>query len=411
MSALSDAACALDVGRPASAQAIAEAALSKADSDLEREALLHLRNYARWLAGDWSDMPGIIEGFRAARILSTTRNTEGPTMRAVVATAPGRLALLDVPEPEPLPGMVKIRVEAFGLNRTEKFLANGGWPVTQLSPIAPLVNGVECAGTVVAYGSQLGGEQLAEGTRVLACASSLGRGIDGTHAEYVVVPRWGVVAIPEAAKEMSWRELAALPLSYGTASGSLRAMDTAPGDTVLVRGGTSALGLSAISLAKHTLGCTVLATSRRPDTEAQLRAAGADHTFIEPEVRSKVRSLFPEGIDRALECVGEATLKDTMHCVRRGGVMCQMGALSRAEHFRLRLLGEVPSAVKVTCYESDTLVGAELAPVLGELVHAVASGDLELALDAREFFLDDYLEALNYLDAPDRRGKVVVSVR
>ncbi len=395
MNQLAEAAVALDGGRPVEAFTTLTAALEGTTDPADEEGLLALRNYCAWLVGDWTDMATMIENFRRVRQLATPRHAGARSMRAAVAARPGRLELADVPEPQPLPGFVKLRVRAFGLNRTEKFLEMGGWPVSELSPVAPLVNGIECAGEVVEYGPTIGGgPRLAAGTRVLACASSLGRGIDGTHAEYVVVPRWGIVAVPEAGDALSWRELAALPLSFATAAGSLAAMDTQRGDTVLVRGGTSALGLSAIALAKHTMGCTVLATSRRATAEPLLRSAGADEVLIEPDIRGALRALCPDGVDRALECIGEATLKDTMHCVRRGGVLCQTGALSHAPGFNLHVLGEVPSAVKVTCYESDTLTGAVLAPVIDKLLAALAAGSVRIPLDPTEFSLPEYEAAM-----------------
>jgi len=411
MNELAEAAVALDGGRSAEALAIVTAALEGATDSREEETLLALGNYCAWLVGDWTDMATMITNFRRVRQLATARNAGARSMTAAVAPKPGRLELAQVPEPQPLAGFVKIRVRAFGLNRTEKFLEMGGWPVSELSPVAPLINGIECAGEVVGCGPPIGDEtQLAEGTRVLACASSLGRGIDGTHAEYVVVPRWGVVAVPEAGSHLSWRELAALPLSFGTAAGSLAAMDTQSSDTVLVRGGTSALGLSAITLAKHAMGCTVLATSRRATSEPLLRSAGADEVLIEPEIRGTLRALYPDGVDRALECIGEATLKDTMHCVRRGGVMCQTGALSHEPGFNLHLLGEVPSSVKVTCYESDTLTAAVLAPLIDRLLNALAAESVRLPLDPTEFSLQQYKAAMAFLDSKDRKGKVVVTV-
>ncbi len=411
MNELTEAAVALDGGRPAEALTILTAALEGAADSREEETLLALGNYCAWLVGDWTDMATMIRNFRRVRQLAAARNAGARPMTAAVAPKPGRLGLAEVPEPQPLAGFVKIRVRAFGLNRTEKFLEKGGWPVSELSPLAPLVNGIECAGEVVGCGPPIGHEtQLAEGTRVLACASSLGRGIDGTHAEYVVVPRWGVIAVPEAGSHLSWRELAALPLSFGTAAGSLAAMDTQSGDTVLVRGGTSSLGLSAIALAKHAMGCTVLATSRRATAEPLLRSAGADEVLIEPDIRGMVKALHPNGVDRALECIGEATLKDTMHCVRRGGVMCQTGALSHTPGFNLHLLGEVPSSVKVTCYESDTLTGATLAPLIDTLLAALATEKLRLPIDPTEFSLPQYKAAMAFLDSKDRKGKVVVTV-
>ena len=417
MTRLDEAGAALDRQRPAEAyehltRALAEA--HEAGDSFGQEVALTLRNYCAWLVGDWRDMSTLVDDLRRARQLRAARTSKDANpamMRAAIARQPGPLELADVPEPEPLPGFVKIRVRAVGLNRTEKRLVDGGWPVTALSPIAPLVNGIECAGGVVSSGEALGSlPELSAGTRVLASASSLGRGIDGTHAQYVVVPRWGVVPIPSEGALLSWRELAALPLSYGTAAGSLDAMDCRPGDTVLVRGGTSALGLATIAIAKHTLDCTVVATSRRPTAEARLRAAGADVVFIEPDVQAQVRRRFPDGVDCALEGIGETTLKDTMHCVRRGGVMCQTGALAAEDGFCLHLLGEVPSGVKVTCFESDGLTHHVMAPLLGRLLAAVAEGRLDVSPDPTELELEQYQEALDFLDSRERRGKVVLTV-
>lgn len=407
------AAAALDRERPAEAFALLREGLGALKSPRDEETARRLCNYSAWLMGDWTDMPALIESFRRVRELQVERASSAPprTMTAAVAPAPGRLELAEVPEPEPLPGWVKIRVRAFGLNRTEKFLEEGGWPVAALSPLAPLVNGIECVGEVVGHGGLPGDEeQLPLGTRVLACASSLGRGVDGTHAAFVVVPRWGVTAVPAAGDKLSWRELAALPLSFATAAGSLEAMDCREGDTVLVRGGTSALGLAAIVLAKHTLGCTVIATSRDPSSETLLASAGADIVLIEPGIRGQVRARFPSGVDAALECVGEASLKETMHCVRRGGVMCQTGALGHVPGFSLRLLGEVPSGVKVTCFESDVLTGAAVRPLMDRLIAAIAGGAWSVPMDPTEFRLDEYAAAMAFLDAKERRGKVVVSV-
>lgn len=415
--AMTRAAAALDAERPAQAAAALTEALAAARADRDEvgeETALSLQNYCAWLIGDWTDMARIVGGFRRARelrVARTGRSETTGTMLAAVAPAPGRLELSRVPEPTALAGFVKVRVRAFGLNRTEKFLRDGGWPVTELSPVAPLINGIECAGEVVDSGPPLAGElPLSPGTRVLACASSLGRGVDGTHAEYVVLPRWSVVEVPNAGEHLSWRQLAALPMSFGTAAGSLAAMDCQPGDTLLVRGGTSALGLAAIALARRTMNCTVVATSRRPGSEALLRQTGADTVLIEPGIRDQVRAQFPDGVDRALECIGEPTLKETMHCVRRGGVLCQTGALGHVPGFGLRLLGEVPSSVKVTCFESDVLTGATMSSVIGPLVEAVSQGALELPLDPTEFALSQYDQALAFLDADTRRGKVVVTV-
>jgi hypothetical protein len=84
--------------------------------------------------------------------------------------------------------------------------------------------------------------------------------------------------------------------------------------------------------------------------------------------------------------------------------------LSHPPNFSLHLLGEVPSSVKVTCFESDTLTGATLSPLVGRIVRAMRRRALELPLDPAELTLSQYGEALAFLDSKERQGKVVVTV-
>lgn len=90
--------------------------------------------------------------------------------------------------------------------------------------------------------------------------------------------------------------------------------------------------------------------------------------------------------------------------------MCQTGALTHVPNLSLRLQGEVPSSVKVTCFESDGLTGAQLAPVVARVVESVGRGVLPLLLDPVEFTLEQYADALDFLDSSARTGKVVVTV-
>lgn len=402
---------ALEVGRPAEAYRLLCEVLERTDDPAIRRDALRLRNFASWLVGDWSDMPTIIQHFKTARELTYGSLGEGPTMLASVLTSPGTLELRRIPEPAPPgPGFVQIRVRAFGLNFTETGL--DGWHVRHLAPVAPLVNGIECAGEVVQCGEP---GRFAPGTRVVACAGSMGRGIDGTHAEVVLAPHACVVPVSHTEAELPWRQLAALPMSFGTAMGSLDACDAKAGDVLLVRGATSALGLACIALAKHVTRCrTVLATTRSSDdaTAARLAAAGADRVLVDSgTLKHVVLESFPDGVDCAVECVGNSTLKDTLHCVRRKGTLCQTGVLGMGAGPAFHsVLGEVPSTVKVTCYESDGLTAATLGPLMRELCAAVLSGALKVPLDPAEFELRDIGAAFEHMRSKARHGKVVVTV-
>lgn len=176
------------------------------------------------------------------------------TMRAVVLDEPGPVAnlrVVDRPIPEPEPGWVRIKVMAFGLNRSELHtrlgLAEG---VT-----FPRVLGIEATGVVDLDPSG----RLAPGQRVMTMMGGMGRTFDGGYAQYVCVPAVQVIAFSSA---LDWAALGAVPEMLQTAYGSLTVgLDAQPGQALLVRGGTSSVGLATAVLAKRQ-GLTVLATTR-----------------------------------------------------------------------------------------------------------------------------------------------------
>jgi len=186
-------------------------------------------------------------------------------MKAVVLSAPGpveNLQIRQLPIPEPESGWVRIKVAAFGLNRSELHtrlgLAEG---VT-----SPRVLGIECVGIVDAIPD--GDLQL--GQQVAAMMGGMGRTFDGGYAEYTVVPRTSVIPYHS---DLPWEVLAAIPETFQTANGSLTTgLDLKAGQTLLIRGGTSALGLVAAALAKD-IGARVLSTTRRADRRDGLGSA------------------------------------------------------------------------------------------------------------------------------------------
>ena len=173
-------------------------------------------------------------------------------MRAVVLHRPGSVDELVIEE-RPLPvhdGWVRIRVEAFGINRSELHLRLG-----YAEGVAfPRVPGIECVGTVDAAPPESGFEV---GQKVVALMGGLGRQFDGGYAEYTVVPAKQVLPIRT---DLPWEIVGAVPEMLQTAFGSLTVgLDLQAGQTVLIRGGTSSVGLAAAGLARDR-GATVLAT-------------------------------------------------------------------------------------------------------------------------------------------------------
>ena len=130
----------------------------------------------------------------------------------------------------------------------------------------------------------------------------MGRTFDGGYAEYTVVPRDQVIPF---VSELPWEAIGAVPETLQTAYGSLTTgLDLRAGQTLLIRGGTSSVGLAAAALASD-LGATVLSTTRSPDRLAALSAVGVTHPLVDDgKVAAQVRALFPDGVDAALELVG-----------------------------------------------------------------------------------------------------------
>src|SRR5690349_16077566 len=221
---------------------------------------------------------------------------ETSSMEAIVLEAPGppeALRLRELPIPSPAPGWVLIRVHAFGLNRSELHtrlgLAEG---VT-----FPRVPGIEATGVVEAAS----GGEFEPGRQVMAMMGGMGRTFDGGYAEYTCVPAANVIPFTST---LDWSTLGAVPEMLQTAYGSLTVgLDFQPGQTLLIRGGTSSVGMATAVLAKDR-GLTVLSTTRRADRFDALRAIGVDHPLLDDgDIADAVRELVPGGVDIALELV------------------------------------------------------------------------------------------------------------
>ena len=190
-------------------------------------------------------------------------------MRAIVverAGGPETLELRDDwPRPEIRPGHALIRVMAFGANRGEVFTRLGHSPTVRF----PRVLGIECAGVMVGAPET----PFEPGDSVVATTGGMERAYDGSYAEYASVPAAHVHPVDA---RLRWTELAALPEIFHTAWGALElALDIAAGETLLVRGGSSAVGLIAANYARAR-GLTVLSTTRDGAKERRMREFGAD---------------------------------------------------------------------------------------------------------------------------------------
>src|SRR5207302_6443152 len=131
------------------------------------------------------------------------------------------------------------------------------------------------------------------------------------------------------ASDLEWSTLGALPEMLQTAYGSLTVgLDAQPGQSLLIRGGTSSVGMAAAVLAKQR-DMTVLSTTRNANKTAALTDVGVDHVLIDDgNIAREVRHILADGVDTALELVGTPTLPDTLRSTRVHGVVCFTGMLS-----------------------------------------------------------------------------------
>ena len=325
--------------------------------------------------------------------------TEIPTsMRAVVLDAPGppeALQSRDVPVPVPEPGQVLIKVEAFGLNRSELHtrlgLADG--------VAFPRVLGIKATGVVV----DCPGGELERGTQVAAMMGGMGRTFDGGYAEYTCVP---VAQTIPFTSDLDWATLGAVPEMLQTSHGSLTVgLDAQPGQSILIRGGTSSVGVATAVLARR-LGMTVLSTTRNPNRADVLREIGVHHPLVDDgHVAAQVRSLIPDGVDTALELVGTPTLPDTLRATRVHGVVCFTGMLSNQWTVRdFYPIEYLPRGVRLTAYGGDA---SDLPPaVLQEFLDDAAAGQAHVPIH-RTYRLDEIAQAHADMEAGRATGKLV----
>jgi len=324
-------------------------------------------------------------------------------MHAFVITefgGPECLEMQVLPDPAPQSGHVLIAVKAFGLNRAELYFRSGAW-----GDVAR-VSGIECVGTVIADPQ---GDH-AEGDKVIALMGGMGRTINGSYAQLVSVPSTNVVAINS---KLSWAQLAAIPESYATAWACLNDnLSVAKGQTLLIRGATSALGRAAMNIAVRA-GVKVIGTTRRDEGFGVIKNAGATPVLEKTDLSESLLSEFGP-VDAVLDIVGNQTIVDSLASTRSGGKVCLVGFLGGgAPIVDFNPLTQMPSGVQFSFFASAFVFGTPDFPLakipFQELVDDVEKG-LYDARPAKEFAFDELPEAHRLMEDNRANGKLVVRV-
>jgi putative PIG3 family NAD(P)H quinone oxidoreductase len=326
-------------------------------------------------------------------------------MRYVAAREPGPpsvLGLVEGPPPVPRPGEVLIHVGYAGVNRPDCLQRAGGYPPP---PDASPIIGLEVAGTIAAIGD--GGAGLSVGDAV--CALTPG----GGYAEYCTTPAAYCLPIPAG---LSLLEAASLPENYFTVwhnvfeRGALKR-----GETLLVHGGSSGIGLTAIQLAK-AFAAQVITTVGNGDKADACRRLGADHAinYRERDFVAEVATITAKrGADVILDMVGGDYIDKNLKSLAIEGRLVFIAFLrgSRAEvDWRFVMLKRqtiTGSTMRASPHERK----AEIARSLRERVWPLfESGKLKPVIH-RVFPLAEAAQAHALMESSQHIGKIVLAVR
>lgn len=315
-------------------------------------------------------------------------------MKAVVvkhAGGPEVLEYTDVPTPTVKPGWSLVKVKKFVINHSEVFTRQGLSPSVHF----PRILGIECVG-IIADSTDL--DRLPVGQKVISIMGEMGRDFDGSYAEYTLLSNKQIYPVNT---DLDWATLATLPETYYTAFGSLLNLKIASTDNVLVRGGSSGVGVAFTKLIKaHYPQIKVTGTTRRSDKADALMEQGYDQVILDQDGHLQTEEKF----DKVLELIGPATIKDTFKHVSEGGIVCSTGQLGNQWYLKEfdPIMDLAPNAYLTSFYSGN--VNQEK---LDRMLSFVARYKVPVHPE-KIFSLKEVAKAHEYLASHHSLGKVIV---
>ncbi len=317
-------------------------------------------------------------------------------MKAIVIYEPGgpeKLIYKEVPKPEIKPGWSLVKVMGTGINHSEIFTRKGLSPSVRF----PRILGIECVGVIEKTSDPI---NLPVGSKVISIMGEMGRDFDGGYAEYVLLPNSQIHTV---STDLPWSTLAAIPETYYTAFGSMKNLRISADDRILVRGGSSGVGVAFLRLVKAKYPEAFVAGSTRNMAKETIMAKeGFDEIIAEHDGMLQTEEQF----DKVLELIGPATLKDTFLHVSECGIVCSTGQLGGEWYLNdFDPITELPANGYLTSFYSDNVDGGKLQ----EMLDHITKYDVDAAPE-KIFSLKDVPEAHEYLESSRSFGKVVVLI-
>lgn len=322
-------------------------------------------------------------------------------MKAVVVGTSG-VEVREVPKPTPGPTQVLVRVRASGLNRADLIMASGRPHGAHGG--AGAILGLEFAGEVVEVGSQVSG--IKAGDRVM-CSGNAG------YAEYAVTDYGRVAKIP--ANNMTFTQAATLPVALQTmhnavvTAGRLR-----KGESILIQGASSGVGLMGMQIAKHMGASVVLGSSTNPSRRARLKEFGADVAIDTTDATwpdAVIKASDGKGVDVIVDQISAPVANGNLKAAKVLGRIVNVGRLGGFTgefDFDLHAMKRI-DYIGVTFRTRSVEEVREINRLMRvDLWDAVESGKLALPID-KSYPLDQAAEALAHMKANEHFGKIVLT--
>lgn len=327
------------------------------------------------------------------------------TMKQVHFSGPGGPEVIEIetaPVPQPGPGQVLIEVTAAGINRPDCLQRGGGYPPP---PGATQVPGLEISGHIVAVGDGVAEARIGEAVCALI--------ISGGYAQYAVADEPLCLPVP---KPLSLLEAGGLPETYFTVYDNVFTRGRLKeGETILVHGGSSGIGSTAIQLAKNA-GATVYATAGSAEKCDFCRTLGADEAidYRASDFVEEVKRLTEDrGVDVVLDMVGGPYIQRNLGILALEGRLVQIAFLqsSKADLDLMNVMLRRLTLTGSTLRARSVALKAEIAAHLRRDVWPLLEAGTVRPIIHATFPLEQARQAHELMESSAHLGKIMLELR